>query len=218
MDDLLALDGGSSATQWQKRHARRKAAEARKKLRAIVRAERNADFKKRMKRWRTKWQAEAAQRKTLGLPPPSKKGKPRDIPKSNLIDMTGMRFGRLSVVRIAPTSRQGSQRCRVWWVKCDCGSPERMVNGTTLRQGRSQSCGCLHRERLRAQRGVKRGKPLSVRMRVMAEKVRSRGEIKMARLLELGSRANVREERARQKGRLVIRLRGPRKPGGNPLG
>jgi len=54
MDDLLALDGGASATQWQKRHAKRKAAEARKKITAIVRAEKKADLKRRLKKWRAK--------------------------------------------------------------------------------------------------------------------------------------------------------------------
>src|SRR5690348_984653 len=110
MDDLLALDGGSSATQWQKRHAKRKAAEARKKISAVVREERKEDFRKRTKRWRLKWKAEATKRKLVGLNPPSKKGSPRDLIPANFKDMTGWRFGRLLVIRPAPVSRQGSQR------------------------------------------------------------------------------------------------------------
>ncbi len=181
MDDLLALDGGSSATQWQKRHAKRKAAEARKKIRAIVREERKDDFRKRTRKWRMKWKAEATRRKLVGLPPPSKKGAPRDLVPPNFIDMTGQRFGRLVVIRPAPVSRQGSQRCRVWWVKCDCGSPERMVNGTTLRQGNSQSCGCLVRERLqkyfiqrRLERARLKAAPLSVRIDDLRRRIRKK--------------------------------------------
>jgi hypothetical protein len=180
MDDLLALDGGSSATKWQKRHAKRKATEARKKVATQLREERRADLKRRTQKWRAKWKKEAKRRKLLGLPPPSKHGRPRDIPlaHTNLVDMTGWRFGRLTVLRMAPTSRQGSQRCRVWWVKCDCGSPERMVNGTTLRQGNSKSCGCLVRERVvnhfakrREEQMRLRAAPLSIQIAELRHRV-----------------------------------------------
>jgi hypothetical protein len=166
----LALDGGRAANAWQKRHAKLKAAEAKKKLRAVVRAEAKADLRKRTKKWRSQLMAKAAANKAAGLPPPSRHGRPRDV-RRNFLDMTGWRFGRLTVLRVAPVSKNGAQRCRTWWVKCDCGSPERRVNGTTLRQGNTKSCGCLVRERLsqyfkkrRAEREVFKAAPLSIKL------------------------------------------------------
>lgn len=60
-----------------------------------------------------------------------------------LIDLTGQRFGRLTVVRRV-ANRPGSRSA--WWLcKCDCGkAPE--VSGDHLRRGGTRSCGCLQRE------------------------------------------------------------------------
>lgn len=58
------------------------------------------------------------------------------------IDLTGMRFGRLSVVR-----RQGKRSGQALWLcQCDCGN-EKLVVGYTLRGGMTLSCGCLQKER-----------------------------------------------------------------------
>jgi hypothetical protein len=178
MDDLLALDGGSSATKWQKRHARRKASEAALKLRRQVRAEAKADLKKRTKKWRAKWKTEAEANKAIGLPPPSRKGRPRDMSKPQWVDMTGQRFGKLTVLRIAPISKNGKQRCRRWWVKCDCGHAEHLVSGTCLRQGIARSCGCLkadvgkaRRERRLAELQRLQAAPLSVQVAALRQKI-----------------------------------------------
>lgn len=62
---------------------------------------------------------------------------------SRVIDLTGQRFGRLTVIeRVQP--RQGSTNAR-WKCICDCGN-EALVRGTTLRRGESKSCGCLRSE------------------------------------------------------------------------
>ena len=54
------------------------------------------------------------------------------------IDLTGQRFGRLLVIREA-----GRKNGHVAWLcKCDCGN-EVVINGAYLRNGKSQSCGCL---------------------------------------------------------------------------
>jgi hypothetical protein len=156
MDDLYALEGGGSATAWQRRHKRRKAREAVLKARRALRAEAKADLRKRVKKWRARWKAQAAANKASGLPPPSRHGHPRDMSKPQWIDMTGWRFGRLTVLRVAPVSKNGGQRCRTWWCKCDCGSPEWRVNGISLRQGNVKSCGCFKRERIRAVAAEKR--------------------------------------------------------------
>jgi hypothetical protein len=61
-------------------------------------------------------------------------------------DMTGMRFGRLTVLR-----RDGyaqGQRVYAWRCRCDCGN-EKTVGGPSLRKGYTVSCGCLRLERLR---------------------------------------------------------------------
>lgn len=60
---------------------------------------------------------------------------------ARLIDLTGMRFGRLTVV--SRSDNRGKQPC--WKCVCDCGT-EKIVQGNSLRSGAIQSCGCLHRE------------------------------------------------------------------------
>lgn len=62
-------------------------------------------------------------------------------------DMTGDRFGRLVVIgrsddRILPCG----QRKIMWKCKCDCGN-ETVVMATSLRRGRTNSCGCIAKER-----------------------------------------------------------------------
>lgn len=58
------------------------------------------------------------------------------------LDLTGQRFGRLTVVE-----RKGidSQRSILWLCRCDCGG-EKVVPAYCLRKGRVKSCGCLERE------------------------------------------------------------------------
>lgn len=66
------------------------------------------------------------------------------------IDLTGQRFGRLTVV-----CRNGiKNKAAAWKCLCDCGN-EKTISGTTLRSGASKSCGCLCKE-LSAQRGSNR--------------------------------------------------------------
>lgn len=63
-----------------------------------------------------------------------------------LIDLTGQKFGRLTVLKRDPPLR--------WVCQCDCGTIK-SINGAYLRDGRIQSCGCLRKD-LAKQR--KRGK------------------------------------------------------------
>lgn len=143
MEDLYALEGGSAATAWQRKHNRRKNREAALKARREAKAEAKADLAKRMK----KWKAKVAAAKAAGLQPPSNQSKPRDLKKRMWKDITGQRFGRLTAIRIAPVSKNHhGGRNRSWWVKCDCGTAERLVAGTNLREGTVKSCGCLRRE------------------------------------------------------------------------
>ena len=68
-----------------------------------------------------------------------------------LIDLTGMRFGWLSVLNRADVP--GRPR---WWCQCDCGETT-MVSGAHLRTGDTQSCGCLH-EALKTKHGHARNR------------------------------------------------------------
>lgn len=60
-----------------------------------------------------------------------------------LIDLTNRRFGRILVLRRAPN---GAGHHPYWVCRCDCGS-ETIKMGQHLKSGRTQSCGCLRRER-----------------------------------------------------------------------
>lgn len=70
------------------------------------------------------------------------------------IDLTGLRFGRLTVISESPTKKWN----KVAWVcKCDCGNITHPVTGEALKSGNTKSCGCLHTEELKA-RLTKHGK------------------------------------------------------------
>jgi len=56
-------------------------------------------------------------------------------------DLSGKRFGRLTVVRLHESS---GRRAR-WVCHCDCGT-EHVVLSSVLTMGHAQSCGCLQRE------------------------------------------------------------------------
>lgn len=58
---------------------------------------------------------------------------------AKVIDLTGQRFGRLTVLRLSPVrSKSGSAR---WICKCDCGN-DRTYGSGDLRGGGIKSCGC----------------------------------------------------------------------------
>ena len=57
------------------------------------------------------------------------------------IDMTGKRYGMLTVIRYAGHNKNGN---RVWECKCDCGTIK-MIEGSPLRKGITVSCGCYHK-------------------------------------------------------------------------
>lgn len=62
------------------------------------------------------------------------------------IDMTGQRFGRLTVIKRAKNHIQpNGVNVVMWECKCDCGN-EIIVSGMSLRRGDTKSCGCFHKE------------------------------------------------------------------------
>ena len=56
---------------------------------------------------------------------------------SRIIDLTGLRFGRLTV--LGQNGRRGASI--LWRCRCDCGN-ELSVSGNSLRNGKATSCGC----------------------------------------------------------------------------
>lgn len=60
-----------------------------------------------------------------------------------IYDLTGQRFGRLVVL-----GKQGVdeiQHCTLWLCQCDCGN-KKIVKTSSLRNGKTRSCGCLQQE------------------------------------------------------------------------
>ena len=65
---------------------------------------------------------------------------------AKLIDLTGKRFGRLTVLYRGLTIK----RCAVWLAQCDCTPDAKIhVRGAALRNGLTRSCGCLRVEKAR---------------------------------------------------------------------
>ena len=64
---------------------------------------------------------------------------------NRLIDLTGQRFGRLTVMERAEdyVSPKGRHIPR-WLCKCDCGK-EKVINSESLKSGKTKSCGCLYK-------------------------------------------------------------------------
>lgn len=61
-------------------------------------------------------------------------------------DLTGQHFGRLTAIKIDP-DKVGKKGDKYWICKCDCGNIK-SIRGCNLTSGGSQSCGCLHKEKI----------------------------------------------------------------------
>ena len=61
-----------------------------------------------------------------------------------LIDLTGLRFGRLLVIRREGAVKRGTAQ-PTWLCQCDCGE-SKIALGASLRGGVVKSCGCIKRE------------------------------------------------------------------------
>ena len=67
-----------------------------------------------------------------------------------LIDETGNRYGRLTVIERAENTSYGATQ---WLCRCDCGK-EVTVLGNNLRRGDTRSCGCLRKDILREKQTI----------------------------------------------------------------
>ena len=69
---------------------------------------------------------------------------------SKVRDLTGMRFGRLTVIEqhgFTERNKHGSRQA-LWLCKCDCGNYCEMESGTLTRKRNDHSCGCIAKEHL----------------------------------------------------------------------
>src|SRR5689334_2110392 len=69
------------------------------------------------------------------------------------IDLTGMRFGKWTVI-----GRSVGPAPQKWLCRCDCGT-EKSVLGGNLRYGKSTSCGCVSAQKLVAHIAVAHPRP-----------------------------------------------------------
>ena len=68
------------------------------------------------------------------------------------IDLTGQKFGRLTVIERAPS--KGNRT--MWLCRCDCDGKIVTVAGGNLKNGHTRSCGCLNDEK-RSERKLQHG-------------------------------------------------------------
>jgi hypothetical protein len=61
-----------------------------------------------------------------------------------VINLTGKKFGRLTVIKMA-SNRESTGKIR-WICKCDCGKTNHVTSGESLRNKNTKSCGCLKHE------------------------------------------------------------------------
>lgn len=66
-----------------------------------------------------------------------------DLSARRIVDLTGQRFGRLTVIERA----ENHGRQTYWKCRCDCGNFKE-VNGAKLKNGHTKSCGCLQTKRI----------------------------------------------------------------------
>jgi len=61
-----------------------------------------------------------------------------------LIDITGQKFGRLTVIGFHKRKKHYNY---IWECKCDCGNTSYISSGA-LKSGKTKSCGCLQKEKM----------------------------------------------------------------------
>lgn len=61
-----------------------------------------------------------------------------------MIDLTGMKFGKLLAIARNGSRQNGPGTCPTWLCLCDCGNMK-TISAPNLRSGVTQSCGCIQR-------------------------------------------------------------------------
>jgi len=67
---------------------------------------------------------------------------PYSLGVGRFIDLIGQKFGRLLPIKSVGKNRHGQYQ---WLCKCSCGE-EKIIDGNSLRNSKTKSCGCLRRE------------------------------------------------------------------------
>lgn len=60
-------------------------------------------------------------------------------------NLTGQKFGRLTVTELSHKEKCGNRYRYYWKCKCECGNTH-ITRTDSLTSGNVQSCGCLHKE------------------------------------------------------------------------
>ena len=94
------------------------------------------------------------------------------------IDLTGKRFGRLTVAERGPNNKnpKNGYTSIQWWCDCDCGN-RKLVRACDLRNGHSRSCGCLHKDVATATGKRKKGENQFIVKENVVIGVTSRGDM-----------------------------------------
>lgn len=58
------------------------------------------------------------------------------------VDFTGMRFGKLTVLKLMPRNKL---KQTMWLCECDCGN-KKIIVAQSLKDGKTKSCGCYQKE------------------------------------------------------------------------
>lgn len=66
-----------------------------------------------------------------------------------LKDLTGQKFGRLTILKRDESKPKGCGKPVFWICECDCGNVK-SIRGDHIKSGATQSCGCLQKEKSRA--------------------------------------------------------------------
>ena len=61
------------------------------------------------------------------------------------IDLTNKKFGRWTIISSAGSIGEKGNKKKMWRCRCECGN-ERIVSGSNLKAGITNSCGCLKNE------------------------------------------------------------------------
>ena len=75
---------------------------------------------------------------------------------ANIKDITGQVFGKLTVVSLLPARTKSKGGHAQWRCRCACGNWVPHVDGTSLRRGKTKSCGC-HKIESSIKHGCRKG-------------------------------------------------------------
>lgn len=90
-----------------------------------------------------------------------------DVRESKIKDLTGQKFGKLTVIERGPSREvSGCQRTQ-WLCECECGNRKYIVSNQLL-SGRIKSCGCSNYDHLKTVDGLSTSKLYNIYMRIVA--------------------------------------------------